>query len=68
MLTQPNLKHTFLFPTKPTHLISLVERHPQSPREILIVLDKQRHPRLNRILIHLWFWQLGLIVHIDRSP
>ena len=25
MLTQPNLKHTFLFPTKPTHLISLVK-------------------------------------------
>ena len=25
MLTQPNLKHTFLFPTKPIHLISLVK-------------------------------------------
>lgn len=67
MLTQPNLKHTFLFPTKPTHLISLVK--PSTiPQRDFDVLDKQWLPRLNRILIRLWFWQLGLIVHIDRSP
>ena len=67
MLTQPNLKHTFLFPTKPIHLISLVKPSTIPQRDF----DRTRQTaalRLNRILIRLWFWQLGLIVHIDRSP